>query len=463
MTASPMRLAVVGHTNTGKTSLVRTLTRDIGFGEISDRPATTRHAEAAVLLADGRAVAELVDTPGLEDPIGLYDHLAERLDDPRGDWPELLRGFVDGDHDGGRFEQEAKALRQVLACDAALYVIDARVRVLGKYRDELDILGRCAKPVIPVLNFVADDQSRAAEWREQLARLGLHAVAEFDTVALDTGSEQRLFETMRVLLDGFRPTLDALIADRARIRADLIAAAADRLADLLLDAAAYTVVVPAGADREAAQAELRRVVTERERRCLADLLDLFGFRPDDLDADALPVRDGKWGLDPFNPEALAQFGIKLGSGAAVGAAAGLAVDVALGGASLGLAAVLGASAGALWSGISDQGQRVADALRGAAELRVGPESLRLLAVRQTQLIAALLRRGHAAQDRLHLPATSDDWISGDLPAPLVRARAHPEWSRLAAADPLAVETDSARLAAERELAKVLQDRLAGSL
>ena len=31
-------------------------------------------------------------------------------------------------------------MRQVLASDVALYVIDARDRVLGKHRDELDIL-----------------------------------------------------------------------------------------------------------------------------------------------------------------------------------------------------------------------------------------------------------------------------------------------------------------------------------
>ena len=310
-----------------------------------------------------------------------------------------------------------------------------------------------------MLNFVAAGRSRTPEWREQLSRLGLHAVAEFDTVVLDAGSEQRLFETMRVLLNGFRPTLDALIADRARIRADLIAAAADRLADLLIDAAAFTVLVPSGADQDAALAELRRVVTERESRCVADLLDLFGFRPDDLDSDALPLRNGQWGLDPFNPEALAQFGFKVGGGAAVGAAVGLAVDVALGGMSLGLAAALGAGVGAVASGISAQGQRIADALRGVSELRVGPESLRLLAARQTHLIEVLLRRGHAAQDRLHLPAASGDWISGDLPAPLIRARAHPEWSRLAAANPLTVEVDSARLAAQRDLAKLLHEQL----
>ena len=52
----PLRIAVVGHTNTGKTSLMRTLTRDTGFGEVSSRPSTTRHVEGARLLADGYAV-----------------------------------------------------------------------------------------------------------------------------------------------------------------------------------------------------------------------------------------------------------------------------------------------------------------------------------------------------------------------------------------------------------------------
>ena len=36
----PLKLAVVGHTNVGKTSLLRTLTRDVGFGEVSHRPST---------------------------------------------------------------------------------------------------------------------------------------------------------------------------------------------------------------------------------------------------------------------------------------------------------------------------------------------------------------------------------------------------------------------------------------
>lgn len=71
----PLILAVVGHTNTGKTSLLRTLTRDRGFGEVSHRPSTTRHVEGARLSVDGEALLELYDTPGLEDAIALLDYL----------------------------------------------------------------------------------------------------------------------------------------------------------------------------------------------------------------------------------------------------------------------------------------------------------------------------------------------------------------------------------------------------
>ncbi|MDA3136200.1 GTP-binding protein [Pseudomonas syringae] len=76
-----IRLAVVGHTNVGKTSLLRTLTGDVSFGEVSHRPSTTRHVEGARLSVDGEALVELYDTPGLEDAIALLDYL-ERLTVP---------------------------------------------------------------------------------------------------------------------------------------------------------------------------------------------------------------------------------------------------------------------------------------------------------------------------------------------------------------------------------------------
>ena len=105
--AKPLKLAVVGHTNVGKTSLLRTLTRDVGFGEVSHRPSTTRHVEGARLSVDGEPLLELYDTPGLEDAIALLDYL-ERLEQPgeRLDGPARLARFLDASEARQRFERE---------------------------------------------------------------------------------------------------------------------------------------------------------------------------------------------------------------------------------------------------------------------------------------------------------------------------------------------------------------------
>ena len=428
-------VAVVGHTNTGKTSLVRTLTRDSRFGEVSNRPATTRHVEGTVLLVDGAPLVELYDTPGLEDPMGLLEHLESLRGDRRCDWIDVIHGFL-AEPAGGPFSQEAKAIRQVLASDVALYVVDARDRVLGKHRDELEILGRCARPVVPVLNFTASDEARTAEWREHLARINMHAVAEFDTVVLDETSEQRLFEKMRTLLDSFRPTLNALIAERQRQREGLVQAASEMLADLLIDVAACRLLVPEQQidERDESLERLKRLVREREQQCVNALLDLFCFDDADYAADALPISGGKWGSDLFSPASLREFGIRAGSGAAAGAAAGLAIDALAGGLTLGAAAALGATLGALWSSLGSHGRRLIDVFQGFTELRVADETLRLLAARQLDLVAALLRRGHASQDKLRLTSEAEaarsPWISAPLPDEIAEARYHPEWSRL---------------------------------
>ncbi len=453
-----LKVAIVGHTNTGKTSLVRTLTRDAEFGEVSDRPATTRHVEGTVLLVDGKPLVELYDTPGLEDPIGLLEQLDRMRGDRRHDWIEVVRAFLDSPAAQGDYAQEAKAIRQVLASDVALYVVDARDRVLGKHRDELEILGRCARPVLPVLNFVASPEARTDEWREHLSRVNMHAVAEFDTVVLNEFAEQRLFEKLLTLLDRFRPTLDALIEERQRQRGELVRSAAELLADLLIDVAAYVVIVPEqDVDRaETVMEQLKQAVRRREQQCVTALLELFRFRPDDYEAETVPVEQGQWGMDLFNPASLRQFGIRAGSGAAAGAAAGLAIDAMTGGMSLGAAAVLGAALGALWGSVATHGRRIADVFRGFTELRVQEATLKLLAAREMELIQALLRRGHASQDKLRLQAEAAskraEWASRPVPDVLLEARINADWSRL---NERSSPSDGARSQAQSELADLL--------
>ena len=428
-----IKLAVVGHTNVGKTSLLRTLTGDVHFGEVSHRPSTTRHVEGARLSVEGQPILELYDTPGLEDAIALLDYL-ERLDRPgeRFDGPGRLQRFLEGSEARQRFEQEAKVLRQLLESDAGLYVIDAREPVLSKYRDELAVLASCGKPLLPVLNFVSSREHREADWREALSRLGLHALVRFNSVAPPEDGGRRLYESLALLLESARAQLERLIQDQQAQREARRHSAARLIAEMLIDCAACRRSVETSTGQEAQAIEaLRQAVRQREQRCVEALLKLYAFRKDDVTTSDLPLMDGRWGDDLFNPETLKQLGVRVGGGVAAGAAAGAGVDLLVGGVTLGAAALVGAIAGGALQTARSYGGRLLGKIKGRRELTVDEAVLRLLALRQGQLLFALGVRGHAAMNSIEVVSPDDKtWRQGKIPDALNKARAHPQWSSL---------------------------------
>lgn len=441
---APLRLAVVGHTNTGKTSLLRTLTRDPDFGVVEDSPGTTRHVEGARLLVDGSVAVELYDTPGMEDGIALLDYL-DQLAKPaeRIDGPERIRRFLASPESRRRFEQEARVLKKLLDCHAGLYVVDVRDPVLGKHKDELAILASCGQPLVPVLNFTHSPQQRLAMWREALARIGLHVSVEFDTVAPALDGETQLYEKLALVLDGHAGPLQALKQDVAQQRDVRRRDAMRMIAELLIDVAAFHLASEPGPEAiEASTQALRRKVRERENLCVQALLKRYNFNPRDFPAHALPLEGERWGMDLFHPQALKDVGIHVSKGMAAGAMAGATLDVFTAGISLGAATLVGAAAGGLWQGADKLGKRVVGRLKGYQELSVGDGVLRLLAIRQLALVHALERRGHAAQGPIRLDSVRGDtaiasndgsletWRNDKLAPELLEARSQPQWSSL---------------------------------
>jgi hypothetical protein len=429
-----IEVAVVGHTNAGKTSLLRTLTRRADFGTVSERPGTTRHVEAVELVVDGRPALLFLDTPGLEDSTALMARL--RGQDATLPPPDRIRAFLATPEATGRFEQEAKVLRALLTAEAAFYVVDTRDTVLPKHRAELEALSWCARPVMPVLNFVRDTSSRESDWSAALSEYGLHAIVRFDAVAPFTGAEQRLYQDLATLL---RPR-EALLAEVAEAldfeRLERRRAGLAEIAALLIAAAATRRTLPReqlaqAAERTREVDAFRAAVLSRTRGCIAALLEIQAFAPDDARLEALPWLDGRWESDVFNAEALSRAGQALGTGALIGAGVGLAADVALAGLSLGAAATLGAAVGGAASqGFSGVGHAVVNLVRGRVDLTVEDQVLALLADQMLALLLTLEGRGHAASHAVTLNATIDAARQSalrDLLAALAPARAHPEW------------------------------------
>ena len=456
----PLRIAIVGHTNAGKTSLLRTLTRQVDFGEVSDRPGTTRHAEAVDLRIDGAVAVRFIDTPGLEGSVALLDYLNTLEADSRA---ERVRAFLRGPEAQRAFEQEAKVLRALTGdADAAMVVIVTREPVLPKYRAEIEILTWCAKPIMPVLNFVRYLDTRRDDWHQMLLESNLHARVEFDVVAPFIGSERQLYGDLATLLPARRQQLHAIVDALALEARDRRLAACRVVASGLIDVAAMRRALPAEefADELKQQRFVRAFqddVRRHARRAVDDLLAVFAFRPGDAELAEIPQLGGRWEDDLFNPELLKEAGKRLGLGAMIGAGLGVVADVAMAGLSLGAATTLGATlGGAASGGWRPLWRKLENRLSGVQELTAEAPVLLLLADHLLGLARALEQRGHAAMDKLRIEAPVDGATApSDGLQPVLRAlepaRGHPDWERGSGRR----GDDSDRQALEAALARLL--------
>ena len=417
-----LSLAVVGHTNTGKTSLMRTLLRDSRFGEVQNAAATTRHVAQAALGDGVETWLYLHDTPGLEDAGGVLDWLEENTS-PQHEGIERLQQFLDSPAAQNEWAQEAKVLRQVLASDAALYVVDAREDVLPKYKDELTVLSWCAKPVMPVFNFIHGQNMD--EWQTLLARRSLHVSSRFDTVAFDFSGEMVLWQQLATLL-GQPPALSALTAFRQQEWQQLERQAYVLVAQFLLDASACVRQFEDKSRTQAVLEEMQAAVAAHESSLHQQLFALYRFYYSDADIQGQQVLRA-FRQNPFDAELLKDYGIRTGKAAATGALLGLGVDALTLGTSLGL----GATIGGVLGGLAGNWQVLYDKIQGIETLMIDNATLTLLAARSLHLLQTLKSRGHAAtnsvvlQDKVALP-----WKADALPKVLQQARLQPKWSAL---------------------------------
>ncbi|MGI9287030.1 MAG: GTPase/DUF3482 domain-containing protein [Pseudomonadales bacterium] len=431
-----IKVAVVGHTNTGKTSLIRTLLRDDRFGEIEDAAGTTRYVEKTTIFAGDEEALSLFDTPGFEDSSALLQALEELEETAEAKSSvELLRKFITLTDDFPDFDQETKVLRQALNCDVLLYIIDVREPLLGKYRDEIEILSKANKPIIPVFNFIADHDAALVRWREQMAQFNLHAALEFDTVAFEFEAERRLYQKLQSLLEPHYDELQALIDYRQEVWNNLGHAAAQRVFQLLAEVTCFREEVEDKETISSAEVDTMQVfVRKAEQRALRDLLKIFAFTQLDVDLQQLPVRDGEWELDIFSPNALKEFGLNAGATALKGAAAGAGVDLMVGGLSLGTGAMIGAALGAGWATARRYGQELKASWRGHKWLCVDNNTISVLYMRQRELLHTLTQRGHAAQNKLQLANDKKHALPNQWSKVVNILRQHPAWQHPSPSD-----------------------------
>jgi GTPase Era involved in 16S rRNA processing len=433
ITKLPINVAVVGHTNAGKTSLIRTLLRDDQFGKVDDAAGTTRYVEKSTIFAGENKIINLFDTPGFEDSSALLEELDAMSKIVQSRMPaDVLRAFIARSDDFPDFAQEAKVLRQSVNSDVLLYMVDVREPLLGKYIDELEILSKAGLPILPVFNFIAGNDQALDKWREQLTQFNLHGALKFDTVAFDFEAEKRLYKNLQILLEQHYDDLQALIDYRQEVWTKLSHAATRRIFQLLTEVVCYRLEVAGGSGQANGMAHTdidstQVFVRAAEKQALQDLLTIFAFTQLDVELQHLPVDNGKWELDIFSPQMLKTFGLNAGATTLKGAAAGAGIDLMFGGLSLGAATALGATIGAGWATVLRYQKELKAALQGHKWLCVDDNTVSLLYLRQHELFRTLTHRGHADRNKLCFAKNVEHSLPKQWSKVIKILRQNPQW------------------------------------
>ena len=425
-----LSLLVVGHANTGKTSLIRTLLRRHDFGTVSAKAGATRHVEKVPLSIADRHILTLTDTPGFEDSMALWE-IRQGADFQHLQGPQWLRAFCASPYAQQEFEQEAKILNQLESCDIILYVIDARQAPLGKYQDELSLLASASKPIIPILNFSAESSPHYASWKQVLASRHLHAMVKYDSVAFYFADEKRLYQSVQSLMPDHYEAIEALITDRQNAAQLRLQLALQQLTESLIRLASWRLECDTYPASAAQTHQFEQQVRHIEEQLIKQLLALYEFRPQDLASTPLPVRNGRWQQDIFAKQTLQEWGINAGTSALTGAAIGASIDVLAAGLTLGTATTLGALLGAGWK----TGQHYKDTLKSKLTkhyfITLDNATLSVFTLRGLTLIRHLDQRGHASQQAFVLTDDSDDSGTKKLISALrplwQQAQQHPSW------------------------------------
>lgn len=349
---SDVSLALVSHTNVGKTTLARTLLRR-DVGSVFDQAHVTETSESWVVTEAGEHRLVLWDTPGFGDTARLLKRLNSQ-GDPLG-W--FLHKVWDRLADRALWcgQQALTTLRD--EADLVLYLVNATEdpEEAGYVEPELTVLEWVDKPVVVLLN-----QTGAAGAGEELlerwrASVGGHplvrAVLPLDAFTRCWVQEVELLDQLATVLesagraagDAMRELASAWHARHTRIFDDSIAALGDCFAETLLDREALPGVAASGSAKRAAMDALAQRQEARETTLTDRLLTLH-----ELDGEvAARLREETrdvliQGTAPLDRQKSAIWG-----GLVTGATMGVGADFLAGGLSFGGGAVLGAVLGAL--------------------------------------------------------------------------------------------------------------------
>jgi ribosome biogenesis GTPase A len=193
-----INIAVAGHTNTGKTTLIRTLMK-MSIGEVADSPNVS--AKGKAYYFDGLQ-ANFIDTPGFQYASVLmmcFDSLSEN---PEYKIPSNWEPTIAHDRD---------ALESVEKSDVVIYVGSLSVVPDDSYKQEISVIQRKEKRIIGVLNQYKKElqasnqtavENRIKQWTNLFNSQGIEQIVIFDAHWDNPVKINKIYDSIVEILHG---------------------------------------------------------------------------------------------------------------------------------------------------------------------------------------------------------------------------------------------------------------------
>lgn len=197
-TTQPVRIACVGRTNEGKSSIVAALSENDRI-QISDSPGTTRQNEVITCQVDGQPLLSLYDTPGFEDAEAVLFWLQEH-NEHAAQRPATVKSFLQHHKGSNNFIEEQTLLSAIMENETdILYIVDGSHPFNADFEAEMEVLQWCGRPRMALIN-PKHGETYIADWKLALGQY-FSVVRVFDAHDATWTPRLELLKAFRELQD----------------------------------------------------------------------------------------------------------------------------------------------------------------------------------------------------------------------------------------------------------------------
>ncbi len=353
-------IAILGHPNEGKSSVLSTLAEDDSV-RVSSIPGETTECRTFPVVIDGKELLRFTDTPGFQYP----QQILEELKTFSGNSETRLKQLMECTGSSPEFADDHELLRPVVRGAGIIYVVDGSRPVRSVDRAEMEILRLIGRPRMAVINCKDDNFRYLDDWKDEF-RKRFNAIRLFNAHRATYRERIELLESLKAIDQDWHTLLNEIIVSfkadwesRTRTCSEIICSLLKRSLSLQL-CENFSNGQDTGQKESKLVQEYSRRVMDMEAQAHQQIRLLFKHNIFDYKLSKHSIL----GDDLFNEKTWQLLGLTgkqfLIIGGLGGAAVGAGIDIAALGHGLGLFTALGGIAGTVGA-IAGRSRMSADA------------------------------------------------------------------------------------------------------